>query len=106
MIAIFKPNTYSRTKDFKQEFIDVLNIADKTYITPIDCNRECASDYPGVNSEIILEHLNNGEIITEDTVSKLVDFHNSVLCFMSCASIAHLIENYKNLFNEKISSCC
>lgn len=106
LIAIFKPNTYSRTKDFKKEFIDVLNIADKTYITPIDCNRECASDYPGVNSEMILEHLNNGEIITEDTVSKLADFHNSVLCFMSCASIAHLIENYKNLFNEKISSCC
>lgn len=97
IIAIFKPNTYSRTKDFKQDFIDVLNMADKTYITPIDCNRENPNDYPGITSDIILNNLKNGEIITEDTVSKLLIHDNSVLCFMSCASVAHLIENYKNL---------
>ena len=38
--VVFKPNTYSRTKDFTQEFIDALNVADKAYVTEIDCNRE------------------------------------------------------------------
>lgn len=98
LIAIFKPNTYSRTKDFKNYFIDVLNMADKTYITPIDCNRENPNDYQGINSSIILDGLENGELITEDTIDKLLVHHNAVLCFMSCASVAHLIENYKNLF--------
>lgn len=97
IVAIFKPNTYSRTKDFKQYFIDVLNMADKTYITPIDCNREKAINYPGITSNIILEGLKNGEIISEDTMEKLLKHNNSVLCFMSCASVSHLIENYKKL---------
>ena len=101
IVAIFKPNTYSRTRDFKDDFIDVLNKADKTYITPIECNREQQSDYQGVSSDMILNGLNNGEIITDDTVSKLLEYENSVLCFMSCASVSHLIGNYKKLIKEK-----
>lgn len=97
LIAIFKPNTYSRTKDFKNDFINVLNEADKSYITPIECNRESASDYPNITSQIILDGLKNGELITDDEISKLDNYENSVLCFMSCASVSHLIENYKNL---------
>ena len=97
IIAIFKPNTYSRTKDFKNDFINVLNEADKSYITPIECNRESASDYPNITSQIILDGLKNGELITDDEISKLDSYENSVLCFMSCASVSHLIENYKNL---------
>ena len=97
LIAIFKPNTYSRTKDFKNDFINVLNEADKSYITPIECNRESASDYPNITSQIILDGLKNGELITDNEISKLDSYENSVLCFMSCASVSHLIENYKNL---------
>ena len=36
IVAIHLPNTYSRTKDFKDEFIDSFKIADKTYLTEID----------------------------------------------------------------------
>ncbi len=97
LIAIFKPNTYSRTKDFKQDFVNALNIADKAYVTPIDCNRENQNDYPGITSDIIINDLRDGEIVTDDSVSKLKKYNNSVLCFMSCASVAHLIENYKKL---------
>ena len=97
LIAIFKPNTYSRSKDFKQDFVNALNIADKAYVTPIDCNRENQNDYPGITSDIIINDLRDGEIVTDDSVSKLKKYNNSVLCFMSCASVAHLIENYKKL---------
>ena len=98
IIAIFKPNTYSRTKDFKEEFIKVLNEADIAFVTPIDCNREKQSDYPGINSYSIINELNNGDIIDEESIEKLKQFDNVVLCFMSCASVSHLIESYKNLY--------
>ena len=54
VVAVFKPNTYSRTKDFTNEFVTALSKADKVYLTEIDCNRERQSDYPGVTSNLIV----------------------------------------------------
>lgn len=99
IVVVFKPNTYSRTRDFKYEFIDALNTADKAYLTEIECNREDPQDYPGVNSNIILLGLNNGELISEATINKLTNELNSVICFMGCASVTGLIENLKNLID-------
>lgn len=100
LVVLFKPNTYSRTEAFPKEFADSLNFADKAYLTEIDCNREKASDYPGVSSKIILDGLSNGEMISEETVSKLLEHKGSVVCFMSCASIAHLKEDFEKLLSE------
>ena len=97
LVAVFKPNTYSRTAAFPKEFGEALNIADKVYLTEIDCNREKAEDYPGISSNSILVNLKNGEMIDEDSVSKLLCHKNSVICFMSCASIAHLKEKFEKL---------
>ena len=55
LVAVFKPNTYSRTAKFYKEFADSLNIADKAYITEIDCNRERKEDYDNVSSKVILD---------------------------------------------------
>jgi len=95
LIAVFKPNTYSRTRDFYKEFADSLNIADKVYLTEIDCNRENPADYDNVTSKIILDLLNNGEMISESNITNLLKHRNAVICFMSCASISHLKEEYK-----------
>ena len=95
IVVVFKPNTYSRTRDFKEEFIDALNIADKAYLTEIDSNREYAVDYPGVTSKMIIDGLRDGDIISEETISKLGEELDSVICFMSCASISHLIDSFK-----------
>lgn len=57
LVAVFKPNTYSRTAKFYKEFADSLNIADKAYITEIDCNRERKEDYDNVSSKVILDLL-------------------------------------------------
>ena len=100
VIAVFKPNTYSRTKDFYKEFQDALNIADKAYLTEIDCNRENPSDYEGVSSKMILDGLNNGEMVGEDTIGKFATTHKGdVIVFMSCASVSHLKENLINALN-------
>jgi len=98
LVVVFKPNTYSRTKDFTNEFIDAFSIADKTYLTEIDSNREKQEDYPGVTSNIILDGLTDGEIISEDTIDKLKNESESVVCFMGCAYVDKLIDGFKNLF--------
>lgn len=102
IVAVFKPNTYSRTQDFKFEFIDALNTVDKAFVTEIDCNRERPEDYPGVNSNMIVLGLNDGSIISEETISKLGNELNSVICFMGCASVAGLIESLKKFIDEAI----
>ena len=97
VVAIFKPNTYSRTVEMTDDFVKALSAADFVYMTEIDANREKQSDYPKVTTSMILDQIPNGKIISEDTVQILKDHQDSVLCFMSCASISHLIENYKKI---------
>lgn len=95
LIAIFLPNTYSRTQALLNDFIDVLNLADVTYVMDIECNREQASDYQNVSSDMILEKLDQGYKLSVDTVDQLLQYHDSVLCFMSCANIQKIEEVYK-----------
>ncbi len=95
LVVVFVPNTYSRTRDFKNEFIEAFKIADKTYLTEIDCNREKPEDYPGISSSIILSGLTSGEIISESTIDKLLKEKESVVCFMGCAYVDGLINAYK-----------
>lgn len=97
LVVVFKPNTYSRTKDFKEAFISSLKLADKVYLTEIDSNREKQSDYPGITSHLITDNIENAEIISEDTISKLEKEKNSVVCFLSCAYVDHLIEGFKKI---------
>ena len=100
LIAVFKPNTYSRTQRFYSDFADSLNIADKVYLTEIECNREKKEDYGNVTSKVIFDLLNNGEMISDNEITSLLKHKNAVICFMSCASVKHLIENYKQGYGE------
>lgn len=95
IVVVFKPNTYSRTKDFKNEFIDSFKLADKTYLTEIDCNRERQEDYPGITSHIITDELPSAEIIDEASIDKLKNEKNSVVCFLGCAYVDSLINAFK-----------
>ena len=97
LVIVFVPNTYSRTKDFKEEFIECFSMADKVYLTEIKSNRERASDYPGISSHLIVDNLKNGEMIDEDSIDKLQEEKDSVVCFMSCAYIDNLIDSFKNI---------
>ncbi len=97
LVAVFMPNTYSRTKAFTQAFIDVLNTADKAYVTPIRCDREKASDYDNITSEVIINGLINGSLITENTIQQLLKHKNAVICFMSCTSIYTLKDKLEEL---------
>lgn len=100
LVAIFKPNTYSRTEKFYKEFAEVLNISDKCFLTEIDCNREKKEDYSNVTSKVIFDLLDNGEMISEENVEKIIDYKDSVICLMSCASVAHIKENLINVLEK------
>lgn len=101
LVVVFKPNTYSRTKDFLNEFVEAFSVADMTYLTEIDCNREKQSDYPGINSNLIISKLDHGDIISEDSIDKLKNEENSVVCFMGCAYVDSLISKFKELINKR-----
>ena len=97
LVAVFLPNTYSRTKDFMEDFKDVLSKFDKAYIMDIKCDREDPKDYPGITSDTLISKINNAEKISIDSVNKLLEYKDSVICFMSCANITPIIEEFKNI---------
>ena len=94
LTVVFRPNTYSRTSHFKNEFAEALSIADKVYLTPIKCDREDPKDYPPIKSEDIIELIPGSELVDDDTVSKVVKDKDGVVAFMGCATVSHLIENF------------
>ncbi len=97
IIAVFMPNTYSRTEALFDDFVKSLSLYDKAYITDIKCDREKASDYPNINSDKLIEAIPNAEKIGINTIDKLKDYDNSVICFMSCANISPLVEKTKEI---------
>ena len=97
VVVVFRPNTYSRTKDFKNEFVEALNTADKAFLTDIKCDREDPKEYPGITSMTIINELNTGELISTETISKLENELNSVICVMGCAYVDDLLKAIRNL---------
>lgn len=97
LVVVFKPNTFSRTVDFTNEFVEAFKMADAAYLTEIDSNREKQEDYPGVTSHLIIDKLNNGDIISEESIDKLKDERKSVICFMGCAYVDSLISAFKEI---------
>ena len=97
IIGIFLPNTYSRTKALMDDFANVLSKFDKAYIMDIKCDRENPEDYPEITSDTLISKIKNAEKISIDTANKLLEYKDSVICFMSCANITPMIEEFKNL---------
>ena len=97
IIAIFMPNTYSRTEALFDDFVKSLSLYDKVYVTDIKCDRERREDYPNISSSKLVEKIPNSEMISLEELDKLKDYHNTVLCFMSCANISPLVEKTKEI---------
>ena len=97
IVVVFRPNTFSRTKDFTEEFIDSLQVADKVYMTEILANREKQEDYPNVTSHLIADKIPNWEMVEEETIEKLEKEKGNIVVFMGCADNSHLIEGFKSL---------
>jgi len=93
IIAVFMPNTYSRYKDYANEFVEAFKIADYTFLTKVKSDREKYENYK-IDSEDIIENI-NGEIL--ETLEQLLKYKDNVFCFMSCTDIYHLEEKFVKL---------
>lgn len=101
IVAVFLPNTYSRTKDLMSDFIEALKTADKAYVMDIHCDREKKEDYPKVSSDEIIKNVPNAEKISIETVDKLLKHDNAAICFMSCANIYEILNEFEKLLKNK-----
>ncbi len=103
IIAVFKPHTFSRVEEFKEEFAQSLNLADKAYVMDINYDREKKEDYPNTNAYTIINLLDNGDYIEQGMADKLIDYDNAVILFMSSKEIYLLEDEYKKLLEEKLN---
>jgi UDP-N-acetylmuramate--alanine ligase len=101
IVAVFLPNTYSRTEALLNDFINALKEADKAYVMDIHCDREKKEDYPGVSSDEIIKEVPNAEKISIDTVDKLLKHKNAAICFMSCTNIYEIENKFEELLKNK-----
>lgn len=101
IVAVFLPNTYSRTKALMKDFISSLKEADKAYVMDIHCDRERQEDYEGVSSDEIINNVPNAEKISIDSVQKLLEYKNAAICFMSCTNIYEIEDKFKELLENK-----
>ena len=99
IIAVFMPNTYSRTKDLFDDFIKSLKIYDKAYLMDIKCDREDPKDF-NINSQMLVDKIQNSELINIDECSKLLAHKGDVICFMSCANISPMINKFKKVLKN------
>lgn len=100
IIAIFLPNTYSRTEALFDDFVNSFNGADKTYIMDIHSDREKQESYPNVNSDKLIKKIRNASKISLDNVEELLKHKGSVYCFMSCTNIYVLEDKFKEILKN------
>ena len=101
IICILQPHTYSRTKEFANDFVKILNKVDASYILDIHPAREKQEDYPDITSDIIINKLNNGFHITKDDASPLIKYKGSVYLFMDPNDISSLENDLKNKLKKE-----
>ena len=58
---------------------------------------EKPEDYPDISSDLIISKLRNGDKISEDSIDKLSNDRDAVICFMGCAPVSSLIDAFKNI---------
>lgn len=97
IVAVFMPNTFSRYKDYAEEFVEAFNKADYTFLTLVKSDREKKEDY-NIDSDNLIKKI-NGEILLDD-ISVLKKYENSVFCFMSCAPIYHIESEFIEILEK------
>lgn len=96
IVAVFQPHTFSRTKEFASELARVLNRVDYAYVLDVYSAREKQEDHPDITSDLIINELEHGERITDDTWDKLKKHEDSVVIFMSPKEISVIMNNYRD----------
>lgn len=101
IVIVFQPHTFTRTKEFYKDLIDIFKTVDASYVLDIHPARESQSDYPDITSNLIIDALDNCYHINIDEASLLSKYDNAVFAFMSPNDISKLEKELENLLNNK-----
>lgn len=99
VVGIFQPHTFTRTKEFYKDYINIFKELNHIYIMDIHPAREKQEDYPDITKDIMIKELPNADSIEIDEYRKLINYHNVVYIFMSPNDISKLendLINYKS----------
>ena len=100
LITVFQPHTFSRTKEFYKEFIEIFSKVDKAYFTEIYKSREKQEDYPDIKINIITDKIPNSEIITLEDKEVFKNYTNSVILVMSPNELKLLTDGIKEVLTK------
>ncbi|HEX7903767.1 MAG TPA: UDP-N-acetylmuramate--L-alanine ligase [Chitinophagaceae bacterium] len=102
---IFQPHLYTRTRDFADEFAEVLNLADKVILLPIYPARELPIE--GVTSQLIADKMQPGKVVVADKKEVLKKMDEiikkdrlAMVITAGAGDIDTLIEPLKNMLNR------
>ena len=99
IVIVFQPHTFSRTKEFAEDFVRIFKDVDFSYILDIFPAREKQEDYPAITSDIIVNNLENSKIINLDDANELSKYENTVFVFMSPNDISKLENDLRNMLS-------
>ncbi len=101
VVAVFLPNTYSRTEALMEDFANVLSQFDYSFVMDIKCDRELQEDYPNVSSDVLISKTKNAKKLSIEKIDILEAHKNDVICFMSCANITPVINAFIDYLNKE-----
>lgn len=96
IVAIFQPHTFSRTQAYQDDYVKILNQADKVYLTEIFTSaRETNGNITA--SDLGAKMSKFAGILHEDNLQQLVALDNPVLVFMGAGDLQKYEVIYKDL---------
>ncbi|RPF55320.1 UDP-N-acetylmuramate--L-alanine ligase [Aquisalibacillus elongatus] len=95
IVAVFQPHTFTRTKQFIDEFADSLSQADYIYLCDIFASAREKSDKLSIND--LLEKVDGATLLNEGETEVLNNHQNSVILFMGAGDIQKYEEEFKQL---------
>ena len=98
--VIFQPHTFSRTKAFANDLVNVLGKVDSSYILNIHPAREKQDDFEGITSNIIIDNLDNSHLLDGD-ISIAVNDSDTVYVFASPNDLSNYINDLKEILENK-----
>lgn len=100
LVLIFQPHTFTRTKEFAKDLVEVFRKADASYVLDIHPAREKQEDYPEVTSNLIIDAIDTCYPIRIDEAEKLSHYDNTVFAFMSPNDISKLENDLEEMLKK------
>ncbi len=96
--VIFKPHTYTRTRDLFDGFVTSLALADKVYLSEIDAIRESAIE--GVNAESLAKAIGeSAEALSDDLIIERVKDFEGAIIIMGAGNVEKIKTEIINKIN-------